>query len=63
MRIACWKTKAISSHSQHIKIIAFLRQELLHDRSSKLRFYVQCVSCYGIRLPFVTSDGTRMKLN
>ena len=46
MRIACWIPKATDIHSEYIILIAFLRQQCLHERASMLRLYIHCLSCY-----------------
>jgi len=38
MRSACWITKATSTHSENVKLIAFPRQQLLPERASMLRY-------------------------
>jgi hypothetical protein len=43
MRFACWITKATDTHSQHVILIAFLRQ-WLRERPSILRYtYIACI--------------------
>jgi hypothetical protein len=34
MRIACWITKATDTHSEYVILIAFPRQQWLHERAS-----------------------------
>jgi hypothetical protein len=38
VRIACWITKATDTHSQYVVFIAFLPQQLLHERDLVLRY-------------------------
>jgi len=38
MTIACWIQKAINTHSEHVILTAFPRQEWLHERASRLRY-------------------------
>jgi len=38
MRIACWITRAINTHSEYIILIAFPLQQSLHERVSVLRY-------------------------
>ena len=37
MRVACWITKVTDTHSRHIILIAFPRQQWLNERASLLR--------------------------
>ena len=50
MRIAYWVTKATDTHSEHVILIAFTRQQWLRERVSILRLYVYCLSY----LPFLS---------
>jgi hypothetical protein len=50
MRIACWITNAADTHPEYVILIAFPRQQLLHERASMLSyprivldFFVSCV--------------------
>jgi hypothetical protein len=43
MRLACWIAKARDTNSEHVTVIAFALQQLLHDRASMSQ--VQCLSC------------------
>ena len=44
MRFACLIIKSTNTHSEHIIITAFQRQELLHERASGLRYaYIACL--------------------
>jgi len=38
MRIACWITKATSTHSGYVILIAFPKQQWLHERASLLSY-------------------------
>jgi hypothetical protein len=40
MRIACWITKATNIHLDYIILIAFPRQQWLHERVSVLRYAI-----------------------
>jgi len=43
MRIACWTTRAKNTHSEYVILIAFPRQQWLHERASMLRYmYIAC---------------------
>ena len=43
MRFACRITKATNTHSEYVTLIAFPRQQWLHERSSVLRYaYITC---------------------
>jgi hypothetical protein len=39
MRIACWLTNAIHTHSEYVIVIAFPRQQWLRERASILCLY------------------------
>jgi hypothetical protein len=44
MRIACWVTKATDTRSEYVILIAFPRQQWLHERTSMLRYmYIACL--------------------
>jgi len=44
MRIACWMTKATSTHPLCVILIAFSLQKWLHESSSMLRYtYINCL--------------------
>jgi len=46
MRFACWKTKATDIHSDYVILIAFPRQQWLHERASIIRYkYMACIVC------------------
>jgi len=46
-RIACWIAEATNTHSEYVILIAFPRQQWLHESASMLRYtYVHCLSCY-----------------
>jgi len=45
VRIACWITKAINTHSECVPSIAFPLQKLLQGRASTLRLHVQWLAC------------------
>ena len=39
----CWIPKATNTHSEYVILIAFLRQQGLHERTSVLRYtYIAC---------------------
>ena len=40
MRIACWITNAIGTHSAYAVLISFPRQQWLRERASMLTLYV-----------------------
>jgi hypothetical protein len=56
MRIACWITKAIETHSEYVILIAFPRQQWLRERASMIRLYVHCLYCLlkSNRTPCIT---------
>jgi len=42
--IACWMTKATDTHSEHVQLIAFPRQQWLYEGASLLRYmYIACL--------------------
>ena len=44
MRVACWITKAINTHSEYVILITFPLQQWLHERSSTLGYtYIACI--------------------
>jgi len=46
MRIACWISKAINTHSEYVVRISFPLQQWLHERASLLRYtYIVCLVC------------------
>ena len=46
-RIPCRITKATNTHSQHVLLIAFVRQQYLQERASMLRYmYIVCLVVY-----------------
>ena len=48
MRIACWITKVTDTHAEYVILIAFPRQQWLHERASILRLYVQYVAFHVV---------------
>jgi hypothetical protein len=56
IRIACWIHKATNRHSVYVIFIVFLLQ-WLHERTSMLNLYVQCLFCevlaaVQLKIPF-----------
>ena len=49
MRCAYWITKASNIHSEYVILIPFPLQQSLRERSSILRFYLHCPSCFILR--------------
>ena len=45
MRFASWISKATNTHSEYVILIAFPRQEWLHNGPSNVALYVHCLSC------------------
>jgi hypothetical protein len=44
MRFAWWITKATDTHSEYVILIAFPRQQWLHERASMLHYtYTACL--------------------
>jgi hypothetical protein len=49
MLIACWILKAISTHTEYVILNAFQLQQLLHKRTSLLRYtYTDCFVVTGL---------------
>jgi hypothetical protein len=48
MRVACWITKATDTHTKYVILIAFPRQQWLHESTSMLRYaYIaSLIICY-----------------
>jgi len=44
MRFACWITKTTDTHSEHVILLAFPRQQLLRESNSMLCSYVHYLS-------------------
>jgi len=42
---ACWITKAANTHSEYVIFFYFPKQQCLCQGASKLRLYVNCLSC------------------
>jgi hypothetical protein len=57
MRFACWITKAKSTHSEYVILIAFPRQRWLSERASILRYaHIACLvvcHCYRKRITHI----------
>ena len=46
MRLKCWLRKVTDTHSEYVMLIAFPLQQLLHERTSLLRYtYIACLVC------------------
>jgi hypothetical protein len=45
IRFTYWLDESIGTHSEYVKLIAFSRQQYLHNRTTMLQLYVQCLSC------------------
>ena len=43
MRFACWITNASDTHSEHVMLIGFPREQMLRERVSTLRH--TCIAC------------------
>ena len=43
--VACWITKATDTHSEYVMIIAFVRQQWLHESTLILRLQAHCPLC------------------
>ena len=57
MRIACWITKSINTHSEYVILIAFPLQQWLHDRASMLRYTYTASLVYHIPLSTINTVG------
>jgi len=53
MRFVCWIPKATNKHSEYAILIVFLLQPWLHERTSVLRLYENCLSCCTSDVSFV----------
>jgi hypothetical protein len=54
MRTACWIPKASKTHSEHVILIAFPRQQCLHGRASMLRHtYIACLADFNVYWKFL----------
>jgi hypothetical protein len=57
---ACWIIKATNPHSEYVKLIAFLRQLLLGEGASMLRFayiaYLVCLLSGTVLLPLISKS-------
>jgi hypothetical protein len=51
MRFACWITKAKHTHSEHVILVAFPRQQWFRERTSMLRH--TCIVYIVISSPFI----------
>jgi hypothetical protein len=52
MSIACWITRPTNAHSEYVIFIAFLLQQRLYERASKLRYTY--IACLVYSMTFVT---------
>ena len=53
VRIACWISKVIITHSEYVILIAFPQQPSLRKRVSMSRLYVHCLSCFFHGIPTI----------
>jgi hypothetical protein len=44
MHFACWVNKVTNTHSEYVVLIAFLRQQWLHECASML--HCMCIVCF-----------------
>jgi len=51
MRFASWNTKPTEPDSEYVILIAFARQQCLHERASLLR--CTCINCLVILCPYL----------
>jgi hypothetical protein len=49
MHIACCVSMATDTHSEHVILIAFSRQQWLRERASMLRLYLNCLSLVTVK--------------
>jgi hypothetical protein len=59
MRIACWMSKSVDTHSEYVIFFAFPLQQFMHQRPSVL-LCVHCLSCTFSRL-FISEAIDRHK--
>jgi hypothetical protein len=48
MRIACWITKVIDTHSECVILLVFPQQQWLRERTSLLSLYLHSLSCCSL---------------
>jgi hypothetical protein len=50
MHFPRWGTKATNTHSEYVIVIAFPRQQWLHERASMLRYlYIACIVVFSVQ--------------
>jgi hypothetical protein len=49
MCFGCWITKATNTHSEYVILIAFPRQQWLHETCLNVTLYVHCPSCINCK--------------
>jgi hypothetical protein len=62
MRLACWIAEARGTNSEYVIIIAFDLQQLLHDRASMLKYYLDARTCKICGRQSGTVKGTMFTL-
>jgi len=55
MRFACWISKVIDTHIEHV-ILVFAQQLWSHERTSVLLLYAQCLVCSDWKLVQYLAD-------
>jgi fatty acid desaturase len=67
MRFACWITKAKYTHREYVILIAFPKQQWLHERASVLRYtYIACLFFkfnFSIRISYAIEQSIEQKFN
>jgi hypothetical protein len=58
MRFACWLCKSIGTHSEYVQRITLPRQQELHNRTTMLQLYVQCLTYLFLSLQIVLVNYT-----
>ena len=52
MLFSCWILKASDTHSEHVMLIAFPRQQWLHEHAQISHLHVYCLSCCTLHLRY-----------
>jgi len=66
MRFACWIPKAANTHLEHVILIDFPLQQLLHERTSMLPYTYIASFCPRLKLIYVAglyNDTIHMSQN
>jgi len=58
MCIAYWIAMATDTHSEYVKVIDFLRKQLLRESASVLHLYLYCLSFFYMRTNITLKETT-----